>query len=60
MKYKEKNLIPNTTANKKLNTVVDITVNIDKKQNITANQKFNSIADQNINADIRQNNIAYQ
>ena len=51
LQCKQKSLIPDTTADKKLNTVVDKTVNTDKKQDIVANKKLNSAANKDINAD---------
>ena len=36
--YKQKNLIPNTAIDKKLNIIIDKAVNTNKKRNTTANK----------------------
>ena len=52
--YKQKILIPGTKANKKLNTIADKTINVDKERDIIADKKLNIAADKTINANKKQ------
>ena len=58
LQCKQESLIPNTTADKKLNTVVDKTVNTDKERDIVANKNLNTVADKGINANKKQDALA--
>ena len=49
--YKWESLIPDTTANKKLNAAANKVVNVDKKRDTAANKELNAAADKAINAD---------
>ena len=53
LRCKEKSLIPDTSANKKLNTAVDEAVDANKEPDIIADKELNAAAKEAIDANKR-------
>ena len=51
-------MIPNTAADKKLNTIANKTVNVNKEHDTAANKNLNTAADKIVNANKKQNAVA--
>ena len=58
LQCKQKSLISDIVADKKLNAVADKAVNVDKKRNTKADKELNATVDKTFNADKRQNAAA--
>ena len=51
LQYKQKSLIPDIVADKKLNAAANKAVDADKRRYIAIDKKLNTIADKGIDAD---------
>ena len=58
LQYKQKSLILDITANKKLNVIADEAVNADKRRDTVADKKLNSEANKAVDAKKRQDIVA--